>query len=109
MEVFIQNIEHAPELTAGYKNLDLLDDTHRFIDQYPGVVNGSLEHKVLVVGRKLKKKVVALITVAGLILSVVIGVVVGLVTQVPAHGITACTCMIGAIAVLVTLCIWMIK
>lgn len=107
--MFIRNIEPTPELTAGYKKLDLVDDTQRFIDQFPGVVSGSLEHKVLVVGRKLKKRVIALITIVGLVVSVAVGVGVGFVTQNPAPGISVSSGMIAAITVLVTLCVWMTK
>ncbi|KAK1768274.1 hypothetical protein QBC33DRAFT_558433 [Phialemonium atrogriseum] len=106
LEVIIRTREPFPELTSAYEHPSLLDPRESFVQQYPDLV-GASTHKALLVGPKLKEHVILGFSVAGLLIAVAIGVVVGIFTSNVGVGVEAG--VTGAIAVLVSLSTWMSK
>ncbi|EMR67462.1 hypothetical protein UCREL1_5530 [Eutypa lata UCREL1] len=105
-EVIIRAREPCLELSFGYKRPSLLHPTEQFSRQYPDVLTDSLGGKALLVGQRLKKGTVLWFSLVSLIVAVAIGVVVGVLVHDANVGTQIAGGIIGAIALLVSLSIW---
>ncbi|KAK7757139.1 hypothetical protein SLS62_000686 [Diatrype stigma] len=106
LEVIVRTREPCPELSFGYQRPNLLDPTEPFIRQYPDVLTSSLAHKALLVRRKLKKRAVMWFALVSLLVAVIIGVGVGVLAHDANIGTQIAGGIIGAVALLASLSIW---
>lgn len=80
-EVFFTSLEDCRELDVAFHRPEILQGVEVFAEQYPDVITGSMSTKMVVVVPKLRKGFALGVVTSALLVSIVAGLVVGLVTS----------------------------
>ncbi|KAH8664690.1 hypothetical protein BX600DRAFT_437224 [Xylariales sp. PMI_506] len=80
-ELIFSSFQSSSELNAAFRRPEILQNGQPFTNIYPELVTGSLSTKYIVVTLKMTNRAMLFLIVTALLISVFIGLVVGLITQ----------------------------